>query len=56
MSVAEMKSEILKLSPDELNQLWEVMEDAIDLREAQESLKEIGESISAEDLKRKLGV
>lgn len=51
-----MKTEILKLTPDELDQLWEVMEDAIDLREAQESLNEVGESISAEDLKRKLGI
>ena len=56
MSVAEIKSEIQKLSPDEFKELWEAMEDTMDLREAQESLNEVGESISAEDLKRKLGI
>jgi hypothetical protein len=49
MSVSEMKSEILKLSPDELNQLWDAIEDALDNIEADEALRTLDKPISWSD-------
>ena len=54
MSFTEIKQEIVKLSPEELNQLWEVIEDALDNSEADKAVQE-GNFSSLETVKNRLG-
>lgn len=56
MSVEEIKAELPKLSPSELQDLWRTLEDIMDKAAAQEALEEEGDSLSLDQVKRDLGL